>query len=69
MVLREITRNIIGLVESVSRCPVVMSEDVPRENLAASRIARGANRVQALANSAGKVDTLIVWWEDHVVGS
>lgn len=53
MVLRQITRNIIGLVESARGCPVVVSEEVPPETLAASRIARGANRVQALSNSAG----------------
>jgi len=38
--LRETTRTVINLVESVSGCPVVVSEDVSLKILAASRIAR-----------------------------
>jgi hypothetical protein len=41
MTLREVTRTVISLVENVSGCPVVVSEDASLKTLAASRIARG----------------------------
>jgi hypothetical protein len=47
--LREITRTVIGRVESVSGCPVVVSEDRSLKTLAASRIARGENRIHAIS--------------------
>jgi hypothetical protein len=40
MTLREVTRTVIGLVENVSGCPVVVSEEALLNTLAASRIAR-----------------------------
>jgi len=40
MTLREVTRTVIGLVENVSCCPVVVSDDASLKTLAASRIAR-----------------------------
>ena len=42
MTLREVTRTVISLVENVSGCPVVVSEDASLKTLAASRFARGA---------------------------
>jgi hypothetical protein len=48
MTLREVTRTIISSVESVSGCPVVVSEDTSLKTLAASRIARGSNRIHAI---------------------
>jgi len=41
MTLREVTRTVIGLVENVSGCSLVVSEDASLKTLAASRIARG----------------------------
>ena len=46
--LREITRSIIDLVENLSGCPVVVSEDASLRILAASGIARGANRIHTI---------------------
>ena len=46
MTLREVTRTVIGLVENVSGCPVVLSENASLKTLAASRITRGANRIR-----------------------
>jgi hypothetical protein len=47
--LREITRAVIERVESVSGCPVVVSEDASLKTLAASHIARGENGIHAIA--------------------
>ena len=44
MTLREVTRNILGPVENVSGCPVVVSENASLKTLTASRIAFGRNR-------------------------
>ena len=49
MTLRELTRSVINHVESVSGCPVVVSEDAALKTLAASRIARGENRIHAIS--------------------
>ena len=48
MTLRETTRKIIGLVENASGRPVVVNEDASLKTLAASRIARGANRIHTM---------------------
>ena len=54
MTLREVTRTVISLVENTSGCRVVVSEDASVKTLAASRIARGANRIHAISyNPAG----------------
>jgi hypothetical protein len=44
--LRELTRTVIDRIETVSGCPVLVSEDPSVKTLVASRIARGANRIQ-----------------------
>jgi len=44
MTLREITRTVISLVENVSGCPLVVSENASLKTLAASRIARGGSK-------------------------
>ena len=49
MTLREVTRTVIKLVEDASGCPVVVSEDRSLTTLAASRIARGANRIHSIS--------------------
>ena len=49
MFLREITRAVISLVENMSGCPVVVSEDASLKTLAASRIARGTNRIHSIS--------------------
>jgi len=49
MTLREVTRTVIGLVENASGCPVVVNEDASLKTLAASRIARGANRIHTIS--------------------
>jgi hypothetical protein len=49
MTLREVTRTVIARVEEVSGCPVVVSEDASLKTLAASRIARGENRIHAIS--------------------
>ena len=49
MTLREVTRTVISLVEDTSGCPVAVSEDVSLKTLAASRIARGANRFHSIS--------------------
>ena len=49
MTLREVTRTVISLVENASGCPVVVSEDASLKTLAASRIARGANRIHLIS--------------------
>jgi len=49
MTLRQVTRAVISLVENVSGCPVVVSEDASLKTLAASRIARGANRIHTIS--------------------
>jgi hypothetical protein len=43
MTLREVTRSVINLVENVSGCQVVVSEDASLKTLVAFSIARGAN--------------------------
>jgi hypothetical protein len=55
MTLREVTRNVISFVESASGCPVVVSEDSSLKTLAASRIARGANRIHAISYNPSAV--------------
>jgi len=52
MTLREVTRTVIGLVENVSGCPVVVSEDASLKTLAASRIARGLPLAHAYAKGS-----------------
>jgi hypothetical protein len=49
MTLREVTRTVIARVEEVSGCPVVVSEDAALKTLAASRIARGENRIHSIS--------------------
>jgi hypothetical protein len=49
MRLRELTRTVIERVETVSGCPVIVSEDPSVKTLVASRIARGANRIHTIA--------------------
>ena len=49
MTLREVTRTVIGIVENLIGCPVVVSEDASIKTLAASRIARGANRIHSIS--------------------
>jgi hypothetical protein len=48
MALRDTTRSIIDRVETVSGCPVAVSEDRSLKTLASSRIARGANRIHTI---------------------
>jgi hypothetical protein len=40
MTLREVTRTVTSLVENVSGCPVVVSEDASLKSLAVYHIAR-----------------------------
>ena len=49
MTLREVTRTVIKLVEDVSGCSVVVSEDASVKTLVASHIARGANRIHTIS--------------------
>jgi hypothetical protein len=49
MTLRVVTRAVIARVEEVSGCPVVVSEDAALKTLAASRIARGENRIHSIS--------------------
>jgi len=49
MTLREVTRTVITLVEKASGCSVVVSEDASLKTLAASRIARGTNKVHLIS--------------------
>ena len=49
MTLREVTRIVIQLVKDASGCPVVVNEDRSLTTLAASRIARGANRIHLIS--------------------
>ena len=49
MTLREITRSVIDRVENVSGCLLVVSEDASLKTLAASRIARGENRIHSIS--------------------
>jgi len=49
MTLREVTRTVLKLVEDASGCPVVVNEDRSLTTLAASRIARGANRIHSIS--------------------
>jgi len=55
MTLREVTRTVIKLVESVSGCPVIVSEDHSLKTLAASRIARGRNRFHSISYNPSAV--------------
>lgn len=49
MTLREVTRTVIKRVEDASGCSVVVSEDASLKTLAASRIARGANKIHLIS--------------------
>jgi hypothetical protein len=49
MTLREVTRTVLKLVEDASGCPVVVNEDASLKTLAASRIARGENRIHTIS--------------------
>jgi hypothetical protein len=49
MTLREVTRTVIKRVEDASGCPVVVSEDASLKTLAASRIARGTNKIHLIS--------------------
>ena len=49
MTLREVTRTVTKLVEDASGCPVVVNEDRSLMTLAASRIARGTNRIHSIS--------------------
>jgi hypothetical protein len=49
MRLRELIRTVIDRVETVSGCPVIVSEDPSVKTLVASRIARGANRIHTIS--------------------
>ncbi len=55
MTLREVSRVVIGLVEKASGCPVVVSEDASLKTLAASRIARGGNKIHAISYNPSAV--------------
>ena len=46
MAFREETRTVTSLVENASGCPAVVSEDTSLKTLAASSIARGANKMK-----------------------
>jgi hypothetical protein len=48
MNLREVTRTVIKRVEDASGCSVVVSEDASLKTLAASRIARGTNKIHLI---------------------
>jgi len=70
MTLREVTRTVISLVENVSGCPVVVSEDASLKTLAASSIARGANRIHTISYNPSVVnepDYLICYQCDFIV--
>ena len=58
MTLREVSRTVISLVENVSGCPVVASEDASLKTLVASRIARGANRIHTISYNPSVVNEL-----------
>ena len=49
MTLREGTRTVIKRVEDASGCPVAVSEDASLKTLAASRIARGTNKIHLIS--------------------
>ena len=49
MTLREVTRTVIKRVEDASGCPVIVREDTSLKTLAASRIARGANKIHLIS--------------------
>jgi hypothetical protein len=49
MTLRELTRTVTARVKGVSGCPVVVSEDASLNTLAASRIARGENKIHTIS--------------------
>jgi hypothetical protein len=62
MTLRDVTRTVIKRVEDASGCPVVVSEDTSLKTLAASRIARGANKIHSISfnpSAVGEPDYLI----------
>ena len=65
MTLREVTRTVIKLVEDASGCPVVVTEDRSLTTLAASRIARGADKIHSISfnpsavSAASKRDRLL----------
>jgi hypothetical protein len=49
MTLREVTRTVIKRVEDASGCAVVVSEEASLKTLAASRIARGTNKIHLIS--------------------
>ena len=55
MALREVTRTVINRVESVSGCPVIVSEGHSLKTLAASRIARGRNTFHSISYNPSAV--------------
>ena len=55
MTLRELTRAVISLVEKTSGCPVVVSEDTSLKTFAASRIARGSNKIHTISYNPSAV--------------
>ncbi len=64
MTLREVTRAVISLVENVSGCPVVVSEDASLKTVAASRVARGTNKIHLISfnpSGVGEPDYLICY--------
>ena len=71
MTLREITRTVISLVENVSGCPVVVSDDASLKTLAVSRIARGANRIHAVSYNPSVVNEpdYLICYQRSGVGS
>lgn len=58
MTLREVTRTVIKFVEDTSGCPVVVNEDRSLMTLAASSIARGANRIHSISFNPSAVSEL-----------
>lgn len=49
MTLRDVTRTLIDRVETVSGCPVLVSDDPSLKTLVSSRVARGANRIHVIS--------------------
>jgi hypothetical protein len=57
MTLREVTRTVIDLVENMSGCPLVVSEDASLKTSPASRIAL-RERVYAISYNSSAVSEL-----------
>lgn len=55
MTLREVTRTVIKHVEDASGYPVVVREDASLKTLAASRIARGPNKIHLISFKPSEV--------------